>query len=449
MTVTVNDVGGSTDTEATTATITEGTFSVTGQPIQPINEGSALTGTVALLNSGNPQAVPAEYVATINWGDGSFSNGTLVNQGNGVFTVSSPAGHVYAAEGTYGITVSAVSISTGVTTSGSTSVTVNDAPIVAGTITESPLQGVAGVTAASGPLLTFTQFVGTPPGNFTASINWGDGHVSAGTVTTGAAGAFVVSGSNLYQAPGVYSPQVTISDVAGTHATLTGSVVVSDPPISSTSTAITAIKGQRFSGQIATFTDQNLNYPATNFQATINWGDGTPSTLGTITGSNGSFVVNGVHTFNTVSAATPVTVTIVNLNGFSSTSSVGFAHVVGALTGSLRSTSDTGASSHDGITRVTNPVFTGTVSDPGSTPSCFIPRSPSNLSAKAKVGTAIVNPTGQWSVTISPRAAGVYAITASMLDTTTGALEASGQLATGNSSEALIIAKTGPTVAYT
>ncbi len=447
LSVTVNDVGGSIDTEATTATITEGTFSVTGQPIQPINEGNALTGTVALLNSGNPQAVPAEYVATINWGDGSFSSGTLVNQGNGVFTISNPAGHVYAAEGTYGITVSAVSISTGTTTSGSTSVTVNDAPIVAGTITESPLQGVAGVTAASGPLLTFAQYVGTPPADFTVSINWGDGHVSAGTVTIGPAGAFVVSGSNLYQTPGNYTPQVTISDVAGTHATLTGSVVVTDPPISSTSTAITAIKGQRFSGQIATFTDPNQNYPAGNFQATINWGDGTSQTLGTITGSNGSFVVNGVHTFNTVAAATPVTVTIVNLNGFSSTSSVGFAHVVAALTGSLSSATDTGASNHDGITRVTDPVFTGT-GDPGATVVLYAAAA-GNLSAKTKVGTAIVNPTGHWSVTISPLGAGVYAITASMFNTTGGALEASGQLATGSISEALIIARTGPTVAST
>jgi len=47
---------------------------------------------------------------------------------------------------------------------------------------------------------------------------------------------------------------------------------------------------------IATFSDSNLSDTAGAFTAAINWGDGT-TTAGTIVGSNGSFTVDGAHTY--------------------------------------------------------------------------------------------------------------------------------------------------------
>src|SRR5580704_11370521 len=47
---------------------------------------------------------------------------------------------------------------------------------------------------------------------------------------------------------------------------------------------------------VASFTDANLTDTASAFTATIDWGDGT-TTTGTVVGSNGSFTVDGGHTY--------------------------------------------------------------------------------------------------------------------------------------------------------
>src|SRR5438128_1764613 len=47
---------------------------------------------------------------------------------------------------------------------------------------------------------------------------------------------------------------------------------------------------------IARFTDNILTDTASAFSATIDWGDGT-TTPGTVAGSNGSFTVDGGHTY--------------------------------------------------------------------------------------------------------------------------------------------------------
>ena len=49
---------------------------------------------------------------------------------------------------------------------------------------------------------------------------------------------------------------------------------------------------------------------AANFTATINWGDGTPSTAGTVEAGPNGFIVVGAHTFTKPGPAVPVTVTI-------------------------------------------------------------------------------------------------------------------------------------------
>ena len=62
------------------------------------------------------------------------------------------------------------------------------------------------------------------------------------------------------------------------------------------------VEGGLWSGQVTTFTDKGSISPASEFQATINWGDGScnpnASSPGTITEvSPGSYVVSGAHTY--------------------------------------------------------------------------------------------------------------------------------------------------------
>ncbi len=83
--------------------------------------------------------------------------------------------------------------------------------------------------------------------------------------------------------------------------------------MSVTNDAITPTQFQQFSGEVATFTDTD-GEPAlpTDFTATINWGDGTTPTIGSVTQPGGpgtAYSVAGNHTYTTPGAQT-LTVTI-------------------------------------------------------------------------------------------------------------------------------------------
>jgi hypothetical protein len=84
-------------------------------------------------------------------------------------------------------------------------------------ITISPTAGVP----FTGAIATF--FDTDPKGNakdFTATIDWGDGHQSAGTIAPGASGSFNVSGTNTYSHTGIFNINVAIADFGGSSLTL-------------------------------------------------------------------------------------------------------------------------------------------------------------------------------------------------------------------------------------
>ena len=65
----------------------------------------------------------------------------------------------------------------------------------------------------SGPVATFTD--ANPNGSaaeYLAAVNWGDGQVSAGTVTAQAGGGFAITGTHTYTTAGAYSPIVSVFD---------------------------------------------------------------------------------------------------------------------------------------------------------------------------------------------------------------------------------------------
>src|ERR1700693_4627772 len=61
---------------------------------------------------------------------------------------------------------------------------------------------------------------------------------------------------------------------------------------------VAAVEGTPLAGttDVASFTDGTNTDTAANFTATIDWGDGV-TTAGTVVGSNGSFTVEGGHTY--------------------------------------------------------------------------------------------------------------------------------------------------------
>jgi hypothetical protein len=93
------------------------------------------------------------------------------------------------------------------------------------------------------PVATFTDSYLGSPGNFSASIAWGDTTTSTGTITKSGS-TFTVSGTHTYPAHGTYSPFVTITSIAGTTASVSDSVVVAD--------AVTTCAGSGCSGSVTT-----------------------------------------------------------------------------------------------------------------------------------------------------------------------------------------------------
>jgi hypothetical protein len=68
-------------------------------------------------------------------------------------------------------------------------------------------------------------------------------------------------------------------------------------PVTASGLAVNAAGGGPFSGATATFSDPDTSATAAAYKATIDWGDGSPTTAGTVTGAAGSFTVSGVHDY--------------------------------------------------------------------------------------------------------------------------------------------------------
>src|SRR5262249_21326828 len=151
-----------------------------------------------------------------------------------------------------------------------------------------------------GAVGTFTDmYTGQTASDFTAIIDWGDGTTSAGTFS-GSNGDFTVSGSHTYADEGTYPVHIFVRDDAA-DALSNGPLdrhanVVDGDSLSATGLTFSAIEQNPFSGNVATFSDTNTLASASDFTATIDWGDGTTS-AGTVAGANGNFTVSGNHTY--------------------------------------------------------------------------------------------------------------------------------------------------------
>jgi hypothetical protein len=292
--------GTATATVTSTANVAESDLLVTGVALSP-TEGTALTGAAVatISDAGSPDAATT-FTATINWGDGTTSTGTVTGSA-GIYSVSGD--HTYVDEGSFSVKVSVTE--TGVTpaaTANSTSTaTVAEADTLTATAGSiSPTEGIAltGVQVAS---FTTTN-TSNVAGDFTATIDWGDGQpTTTGTVTavSGSPGHFTVTGSHTYAEEGSFTLKTTIvDDGTGTaKATPTATVTVADATLTAAGVTVTPTEGVSFNGVVATFTDANSNATASDFTATITWGDGATSTGTVAVGTSGGFTVSGTHTY--------------------------------------------------------------------------------------------------------------------------------------------------------
>ena len=184
-----------------------------------------------------------------------------------------------------------------------------------------------------------------------------------------------------------------------------------------------------FNGPVASFTDANpTSSTIADFTATIDWGDGTPLTAGTISQPGGvgtAYVVSGSHTYADSGVTTgtgnaepyPIQVFVVDDGGsrltVDNTANVADNSIV--LTGQLNPTSDSGLSTGTvDITNVTQPDFFGK-SEPLSTVTLSATLLPSG--APFIIGQVEAGSDGSWNIKSDvPLADGHYTITATAID---------------------------------
>ena len=280
---------------------TPGTVNVVDAPLSPgtvfpsgtCMEGTNCPFTLGSFTDADPKAAVGLYTATVDWGDGSTSPGTITACGK-EFCVS--AYHTFAHNGSYNTKILASDVGGASLNMNGIAVNVTDAPLTAYSATPASPHGVQFTEV----IATFTD--ADPYGtvsDFTASIDWGDTTSSVGTITANTHRSFDVTGTHTYSDPGPHTATITINDVGGSTASAT-SVVADDYPIIATGTKFHVRLGSPFTAIMATFTDTDPAYNAGDLSATIDWGDGTTSPGTLLSQNNGAFNVQGTHTYTKV-----------------------------------------------------------------------------------------------------------------------------------------------------
>jgi len=313
-----SDEGNFTTTTSVTRTVDNSKLTITGSVAAAdadslilgptsftANPGQAFNGQVASFSDTFTGNTASDFAAFINWGDGTFSAGTITGSG-ALFTVS--GSHTYTSGGSFNVTTTVSDDAPGTASAtGTGTATVN----LAGAMTLT--SGTEHVAINNATVATFTDSTaGDQASGFAATINWGDGTSSAGTVSGGPGpGAFTVQGSHTYADEGNDQASVTLTRTADqAQSTVVGSVAVAEhDSLTAQAVAISGTAQHALANvTVATFTDTDTVTPASDFVATIDWGDGTTS-AGTIAGANGAFSVNGSHTYAAAGQDT-VTVTV-------------------------------------------------------------------------------------------------------------------------------------------
>ena len=450
--ITVDDSADSTP-QAINMTSTQVNFNSTpafGYSGTTVTSLQVMAGSGVANNTVNVTGTPAGAAASVVLGTG---NDYVSVVGTGVATTPVPALTLNGGAGDNALVVN----TTGTTVSSGTAGTItlgtgakiafsnfnvvqligtNTAPVITAGSTNT---AVKNVPLANAVIATFTDADTIENANsYAATINWGDGSSSAGTVaytgTSTVGGATVndysVSGTHAYLISGTEATHVILTDLGGTFTTVSGGIPITTilgplapitgagatinvnglatgiPPAAPKATAGTPLSSVR----LVTFTDAPAPLATTAYAATIDWGDGSALSGGAITETGGVFTVSGTHVYP-APGTFPINVVVVG-DGQQLTVSTLAMITATALTGGLSPQSDTGVSDTDGITSDITPTFVGTTA-PGTTVEIFATPSGSTVLPGTQIAIGAANSAGAWTATVStPLHDGSYTITA-------------------------------------
>jgi hypothetical protein len=380
LSVQVLDVGGASagGQSSGTFTVADATLGISAvnRPPAGISEGQNTgTFTVATFTDGDTSAPLTDFTAVVQWGDGTTSTITSANgiSGSaGSFVIQ--ASHTYVEEVTTATALSVQVLDEGGASAARQSArfTVLDATL--GNLSISKTFATEGSGTGVVTVATFHDTaLGSDATDFTVTVNWGDSTSSAASVVfLGTAGDFAVLGSHTYadEAAGI-GLSVQVRDVGGARLIGSVSLKVSDAPLGGLTITPPAATEGIGTGPftVATFTDANLLATATDFTATVTWGDGTSSAATLMATGGGAFAVLGSHTYaDETSSPITLSVAVRDVGGSSVSGSVTLTVADGPLTLTAVTAP---ASPTEGIGTGTFTVATFTDSDPSAPASDF------------------------------------------------------------------------------
>jgi hypothetical protein len=306
--------------------------------LEGVNTGSKLVGKFTDTGNALPDVNCSElYVATINWGDGTSSTGTVTCERDtssdhvptGIFDVTDS--HTYADSASESITVSVVDNSESAESSGAAVKTdtalVADQPLDAGSASN-VTQVEGGTTKVTATFNdrnnAYSTDEGVDPG-LKATIDWGDGS----TVTNDIKIAWndsghtnvQVTGSHVYDAntpaTKAYSVKVTLKDDGvEVQAADTLTATISDAALTAgTAKSVVMTGAQASTVVVASFADAAKGQAsAADFTTTVKWGDGANSAGTVAQTAAGAFNVSGTHTYATAGTKA-LTITVTDQEG--------------------------------------------------------------------------------------------------------------------------------------
>src|SRR5262249_34957989 len=148
-----------------------------------------------------------------------------------------------------------------------------------------------------GELATFPASL--PADQYTASIDWGDGQTTPGTITIDADGTAHLSGAHDYADKGPHDVnfQVSGSDGSGGWNGVTAYPNADDLTLIDTCDSSVLVGDNTQDMYFGTFYDMDGSAPESAYSVNIDWGDGTSSLGSVMSDGMGGFEVLGTHTY--------------------------------------------------------------------------------------------------------------------------------------------------------